>query len=126
MDTDDPNVGLPPSSPPRSSSPPAVPSNRDGPASRPTQSSAPRNGGIDDNDDEAFWKALDAGIEDPLSDAPPAPSTGPNSSMDEDEDMWDLVNEIEETSSASKALSVAQGPQPEHQPADDDWDDMYV
>ena len=47
--------------------------------------------------------------------------------MDEDEDMWDLVNEIEqETSANPKALPIAQGPAPQNQPAEDDWDDMYA
>lgn len=83
-----------------------------------------------EEDDEEIWKTIDAGIEASVSDIPTAPPTsGANSSMDEDEDMWDIVNEVEKdalnVATALAEVPLAAGPLPEnHQ--DDDWDDMYV
>jgi replication fork protection complex subunit Csm3/Swi3 len=89
-----------------------------------------RNNDPPEDDDAEFWKTLDAGMEASLSDIPSAPPTsGPNSSMDEDEDMWDIVNEIEQetsnTATAPDAVTVALGPLPENHLQDDNWDDMY-
>ncbi len=118
MGVDNQESGLPSSSP-RSSSPPsqcpqAVPS-------KPTL----------EEDDPEFWM-LEAGMEAPLSDVPSGPpTTRPNSSMDEDEDMWDIVDEIEKEASGAisstvEPAPVAVGPLPENHPADDDWEDMYA
>ncbi|CAA7271659.1 unnamed protein product [Cyclocybe aegerita] len=132
MQTDNEGSGLPPSSPPRSSSPPVN--------VRPTQRSSPP-AQRDEDDDAAFWAGLEGNNAGSSSDAPPAPSTTGNSSVDEDEDMWDIVNEIEQESTskhpappappaAGAPNGIAQGasaPPPNPPvPDDDDWDDMYV
>jgi hypothetical protein len=90
-----------------------------------------RNHNPEDDDEAEFWKTIDEGMEASLSDMPSAPPTsGPNSTMDEDEDMWDIVNEVEKDASSTAAapagVVVASGPLPENHPQDDDWDDMYV
>lgn len=92
---------------------------------------APTANADPEEDDAEFWNTIDAGMEASLSDVPSVPLTsGPNSSMDEDEDMWDIVNEVERealsTATGSAAgVAVASGPLPENQPLDDDFDDMY-
>ena len=91
---------------------------------------APRNDGNSEDDDAEFWKTIDAAMEASLSDLPAAPPTsGPNSSMDEDEDMWDIANEIERnaesTATNTAEITVASGPLPQNHPLDDDLDDMY-
>lgn len=128
MGVDNQNSGLPSSSPPRSSprssSPP--PNNLQRPQAAPSSTTL-------EEDDPEFWKMLEAGMEAPVSHVPSGPpSTRPNSSMDEDEDMWGIVDEIEgealnATSSAVEpAAPVALGPLPANHPADDDWEDMYA
>jgi len=92
----------------------------------------PTTNNIPDEDDDAeFWKTIDTRMETSLSDIPSAPpTTGPNSTMDEDEDMWDIVNEVEaealSTAAASADVAVASGPLPQGHTQDDDWEDMYV
>ncbi|KAJ3501702.1 hypothetical protein NLJ89_g9221 [Agrocybe chaxingu] len=132
MQTDNGDAGQPPSSPPRSSSPLVDDrsTQRNGPEAQP-----------DEDDDVAFWARLEGNNAGSSSDVPPAPSTAGNTSMDEDEDMWDIVNEIEQQSAskppapptppaagapngnAQGALALPPNPP---LPDDDDWDDMYV
>ncbi|KAF9535300.1 replication fork protection component Swi3-domain-containing protein [Crepidotus variabilis] len=121
---------LPPSSPHR-------------PSSR--GSSPPTDAPDADEDDEEFWKSLDMGLpgggapmEEPLSDVPPAPptSSGAPSDMDEDEDMWDIVNQIEQEASgptgtgdvenSARASGFAAGALLNKPHPKDDWDDMYL
>lgn len=49
--------------------------------------------------------------------------------MDEDEDMWDVANEVERnaenTATNTAEIAVASGPLPQNHPSDDDLDDMY-
>ena len=124
MGVDNQNTGLPSSSLPRSSPRSSSPLSNNPQA-------APSNTTLEEDDPE-FWKMLEAGMEAPVSDMPSGPpSTRPNSSMDEDEDMWGIVDEIEAeasnaTSSAVEPAPVAAGPLPENHPADDDWEDMYA
>ena len=83
-----------------------------------------------DVDEEAFWKSLDEYTGD-SSDAPPAP----NSSVDEDDFMWDVLDEVETTSTVKLAGS-ASVPPPSTDSVEvtttanpdvaDDWDDMYL
>lgn len=117
------NADNPPSSLPHSS-PPRVTSHE---LNTLHQSQAAIIGPTNDmfQDDDEFWKKLDAGMDTSLSDVPSAPpTTGPNSVTDEDEDMWNIVDEIEKEVSKD-TVPVASGPQPENQPLDDDLDDMY-
>ena len=94
-------VGGPPSSPPHSSPPrPTSPLARQSTLGSPhhTQQVANdrTNDMFQDDDDDEFWKNLDMGMDTSLSDVPSAPpTTGPNSVMDEDEDLWNSVDEIE-------------------------------
>jgi len=123
-------VGGPPSSPPHSSPlRPTLPLARQSTLGSPQQSQPVADGRTNDmfqdDDDDEFWKNLDMGMDTSLSDVPSAPpTTGPNSVMDEDEDMWNIVDEIEKA--PNNTIAVASGPQPENQPPDDDLDDMYV
>ncbi len=119
----------PPSSPPHSSPPrptsPLARQNTLGLSHQPQQVADSRTNDVFQDDDDEFWKNLDVGIDTSLSDVPSAPpTTGPNSVMDEDEDMWNIIDEIEKV--PNNAIAVAAGPQPENQPPNDDWDDMYV
>jgi replication fork protection complex subunit Csm3/Swi3 len=120
----------PPSSPPHSSPPrPTSPLARQNIlGSPPHQSQQVVDGRTNDmfrDDDDEFWKNLDMGMDMSLSDVPSAPPTsGPNSVMDEDEDLWNIVDEIEKA--PNNTIAVASGPQPENQPPNDDLDDMYV
>ncbi|KDR81656.1 hypothetical protein GALMADRAFT_221522 [Galerina marginata CBS 339.88] len=84
-------------------------------------------------DEDTFWRSMDE-FSGHSSDPPPAPTTAANSSMDEDEDMWDIIDEVER-SSADKSTapstttmttnSTATEP-PGNQADPDDWDDMYL
>ncbi|KAF8163344.1 replication fork protection component Swi3-domain-containing protein [Crassisporium funariophilum] len=92
----------------------------------------PLTANMDEGDEEAFWNSLDNMDGDPVSDVPPAPSSAANTSMDEDEDMWDIINELEsETAVTSIPQPVpahvppATATEPHVNPADD-WDDMYL
>jgi hypothetical protein len=83
----------------------------------------------EEDDDAEFWKTIDTGMETSLSDIPSAPPTkGPNSTMDEDEDMWNIVNEVEKEAlnTAAASVVVASGPLPQDHTQDEDWEDMYV
>jgi len=107
----------------RSSSP--IMLNDDGQVPPPTAIHIP-----EEDDDSEFWKTIDTGVETSLSDIPSAPpTTGPNSTMDEDEDMWNIVNEVENealSTAAAAEVAVASGPLPHDHAPDDDWEDMYV
>ena len=143
MDTDDlhprPRCSSAPSS--RVSSPPATPEvESDGPL-RPTVEAqkAPSQHGEED-DDEAFWRSMDdfGGESLDALTAPPPPVAPRAPAADDDEDMWDIINEMEQSTAArSAAPSAAPAPVPptplpiaatpatgESEP--DDWDDMYV
>lgn len=92
---------------------------------------------IDEDEQEAFWKSLDEVAGD-SSDAPQAPTTGANSSVDGDDYMWDILDDIETTSTtehsnlppdvppqSTSAVEVTTTANPSTNIADD-WDDMYL
>lgn len=91
---------------------------------------------IDEDEQEAFWKSLDEVAGD-SSDAPQAPTTAVNSSVDGDDYMWDILDDIETTSTtehsnlapvppqSTSAVEVTTTANPSTDIADD-WDDMYL
>jgi replication fork protection complex subunit Csm3/Swi3 len=89
---------------------------------------------LEEDEEEAFWKSLDEYAGD-SSDVPPASTTAANSSADEDEFMWDVLDEVESTSMV-KLAGTASVPPPStnsvevsttaNPNAADDWDDMYL
>ncbi|KAF8798065.1 Swi3-domain-containing protein, partial [Phlegmacium glaucopus] len=87
--------------------------------------------GIDfDGDDEAFWRSLDNMAGD-TSQNVSTDTSATNSTMDQDQDMWDIVNELEKGGEApSVVVPMPQPtiPAPPDRPFDpgDDWDDMYL
>lgn len=88
------------------------------------------------DDEEAFWADMDMAGE--MDQAPPPAVSKPNDAMDEDEDMWDIIDQVnkESATTSARAPPSASGeipqpspprPPPEPQYADpSDWDDMYV
>lgn len=88
----------------------------------------------EEDEQEAFWKSLDEFTGD-SSDAPQAPTTAANSSVDGDDYMWDILDDIETPSTTLKpasvppqstsAVEVTTTANPSTDIADD-WDDMYL
>lgn len=135
MDTDDLHPRPRSSSAPSShvSSPPATSeAESDGPL-RPTVEA--QHG---EEDDEEFWRSMDdfGGESFGAHAAPPAPVAPRASAMDDDDDMWDIINEMEQSTTAKSAAPSAAPAPPTPLPVvapatgepepDDDWDDMYV
>lgn len=96
---------------------------------------APSQHGEED-DEEAFWRSLDEfGEESSGAHAPaPVPTAVPPAPMDDDDEMWDIINEVEQSTAQTSnrpppappskppsAIPAAAEPEPE-----DDWDDMYL
>ncbi|RDB21119.1 Chromosome segregation in meiosis protein 3 [Hypsizygus marmoreus] len=81
--------------------------------------------GIDD--DQAMWDELDA-----LNDGPATISVAPieepvRQAVDEDEDMWNVVREMENATAAPIPPVPAEVPVTNSQPdEDDDWESMYL
>lgn len=77
-----------------------------------------------DGDDETSWRSP--------ARASTSGASGAKSSMDQDKEMWDIVNELEQEGQASSgvAASTLQStiPEPPNRPFDpgEDWDDMYL
>ena len=93
-------IGGSPSSPPLSSPPrPTLPLARQSTLGSPHLSQRVADGRTNDmlqDDDDEFWKNLDVGMDTSLSDVPSTPpTTGPNSVMNEDEDLWNIIDEIQ-------------------------------
>jgi len=84
--------------------------------------------GIDfDEDDEASWRSLDNMAGD-ISQKVPTGTSATSSSMDQDQEMWDIVNEFEKENQTPSAVAPMPQPQPPDRPFEpgDDWDDMYL
>lgn len=84
-----------------------------------------------DGDDEAFWRSLENMAGDTSQKASTSGISATNSSMDQDQEMWDIVNEFEKESEAPSAVAHIPPPtisEPPDRPFDpgDDWDDMYL
>ncbi|KAF9564602.1 Swi3-domain-containing protein [Agrocybe pediades] len=138
MDTDDPILEPPRSSPSRISSratsPPASgPSSEGDMPSRPPggNGSNPQDASNREEDEqEDFWRSLDE-FNDDMPDPPPAPVPAANLFADDD-DMWDIIDEVERDSADKRSLPasgtdnpVVPSP-PIGNPPDDDLDDMYL
>jgi replication fork protection complex subunit Csm3/Swi3 len=83
---------------------------------------------LEEDEQEAFWKSLDEFAGD-SSDAPQAPTTAVNSSVGGDDYMWDILDDIETTSTTSKLASVSSAVEVTtiaNPSIADDWDDMYL
>ncbi|KAH9484213.1 Swi1-interacting protein swi3 [Psilocybe cubensis] len=122
-------------SPSRASSPPlSAPPSEGDMLERPSPQSfeAPPNSGRDEDEQEDFWRSLDEFNNDTSSESLPVPTTAPSSTMDEDEEMWDLIDEVERAEQAAKqsASSNAAAPSTEppgnHNLEEDEWEDMYL
>ncbi|KAF5330897.1 hypothetical protein D9619_005630 [Psilocybe cf. subviscida] len=148
MDTDHASTRAPRSSPSvpssRASSPPATSG-----AESSSRGPGPRFSEPEPDEDEEFWKSLDdfgdSSMDARAPPSPPkaAPAPAPPSGFD-DEDMWDIINEVEKEASGSGQRPAASGGQPpptvskpssksplagapEPGYADpSEWDDMYV
>ncbi|PPQ86868.1 hypothetical protein CVT25_012587 [Psilocybe cyanescens] len=133
----DENAILPRSSPSGGSSSPLS-----GPASevdmfdRPQQQTfvTPQSFSREEDEQEDFWQSLDE-FNHNSSESLPAPTTAANSSMDEDEDMWDIIDGVEKAEQAAKestapsimgAVATTEPPGNINPVDDDDWDDMYL
>lgn len=60
---------------------------------------------------------------------PPGPSTNPpapSPNQDEDEDMWDLVDELQQAQAKRPDQNTVSPGAPPAPAEDDDWDDMYA
>ncbi|KAF8910972.1 replication fork protection component Swi3-domain-containing protein [Gymnopilus junonius] len=98
------------------------PSNQIRPASEPSDSR-------EEDDEESFWRSMDefsGNSSDPL----PVPTTAANSSVDENEEMWNIIDEVEKVAaknpSAPTTTTVTHPPQIQQEEPPDDWDDMYL
>jgi len=89
-----------------------------------------------EDEQEAFWKSLDEFAGD-SSDAPQAPTSAANSSIEGDDYMWDILDEVETTSATrpsrptsipSQSTNVVEVATIANPSTDvpDDWDDMYL
>ncbi|KAF9483760.1 Swi3-domain-containing protein [Pholiota conissans] len=83
-----------------------------------------------EEEEEAFWRSLDeVGSHTSGAHAPAAASAAvPQLSMDDDEEMWDIINEVEQSAAKPSNLSppsLAASAGVDTDPADD-WDDMYL
>ena len=79
-------------------------------------------------DDEAFWRSPERSI---TGDTSQKISTNgmsaANSSMDQDQEMWDIVNEFEKEGQTPSAVAPMTQPRiPEPPDYGDDWEDMYL
>lgn len=85
--------------------------------------------GIDfGGDEEAFWRSPERSI---AGDTSQKISTNgmsaANSSMDQDQEMWDIVDEFEKEGQTPSAVApVTQPTIPEPPDSGDDWEDMYL
>lgn len=92
-----------------------------------------------EDEDEAFWRSMDdfGGESVDAHAPPPVSATVPpvvTATADDDDDMWDLIDEIEQSTSAANSntsapvpVPAAPQPAPATNDADpDDWDDMYL
>lgn len=129
------------SRPPRSS--PSVPSSRASspPAASGAESSSrgpgPSFSEPEPDEDEEFWKSLDDFGDNTMgAHAPPppppkaAPASAQPSGFDDDEDMWDIIDQVEKEASGKQSAAPKPSSRPapaEHEYADpSDWDDMYA
>jgi replication fork protection complex subunit Csm3/Swi3 len=97
---------------------------QEGPSLSSEGNGARQDEGINE-DDEAIWDELMVGQD---IDGP-APQSQPPS--EEDQDMWDVVNEIEMQMETDGAITetttrAGPGPGPDAQVYGDDWDEMYA
>ncbi|KIM49065.1 hypothetical protein M413DRAFT_438233 [Hebeloma cylindrosporum] len=88
----------------------------------------------EEDEQEAFWKSLDEFADD-SSNAQQVPTTAANSSVEGDDYMWDILDDVETTSSTKPSIPTSVPPQPTNtaeavaNPSTyvaDDWDDMYL
>lgn len=93
-------------------------------APKPVQATS-TNTGVDD--DQAMWDELDQIQEAAKRTKADAASPKETQNMDNDEDMWDIVNEQESTASTTTAAAAASVSDPPA-PIQDDYDieDMYI
>jgi len=75
-------------------------------------------------EDEAFWRSPEIVTGDEVS---TNGISATNSSMDQDQEMWDIVNEFEkEGQTLSVVVPVTQPTIPVPPDSGDDWEDMYL
>ncbi|KAF6765249.1 replication fork protection component Swi3-domain-containing protein [Ephemerocybe angulata] len=81
------------------------------------------------DDDDSFWADMAEMDQDPVPSKPPPQKDVP---MDEDQEMWDLIDEAEKAAPAKQAHDEVPQPSPPRPPPEPqyadptEWDDMYV
>jgi replication fork protection complex subunit Csm3/Swi3 len=84
--------------------------------------------GIDfGGDDEASWRSPKSITGDASQKVSTNGISATNSSMDQDQEMWDIVNEFENEGQTPSAVAPMTQPTiPEPPDSGDDWEDMYL
>ena len=84
--------------------------------------------GIDfGGDDDVFWSSPDITTGDKSQKVATKDITATDSSMDQDQEMWDIVNELEKEGQIPSAVAPMTQPTIQVPPdSGDDWEDMYL
>ena len=92
-----------------------------------TEREAAGTQGIDfDGDDGAYWRSPQNITGDTSQKVSTNGISSINLSMDQDQEMWDIVDEFEKEANTPAVASMTQSMVPDPPDSGDDWEDMYL